>query len=94
MIEPADQRDEAPTVKLGLELARVELPRIFGAGPGSPATPLRLIFFPLEGEMLEDQPVDPLPGGLDRAVAGSVGGGATIGKLEPLFPKIEPVETA
>ena len=31
---------------------------------------------------------------LDRAVVGSVGGGATIGKLEPLFPKIEPAETA
>jgi methionyl-tRNA synthetase len=31
---------------------------------------------------------------LNRARPGSVGGGAKIGKLEPLFPKIEPVETA
>jgi methionyl-tRNA synthetase len=31
---------------------------------------------------------------LDRASAGSVRGGATVGKLEPLFPKVEPVETA
>jgi methionyl-tRNA synthetase len=31
---------------------------------------------------------------LERAVAGSAGGGATVGKLEPLFPKVEPVETA
>jgi methionyl-tRNA synthetase len=29
----------------------------------------------------------------ERARPGSVGGGATVGKLEPLFPRIEPVES-